>query len=130
MRRDNVKYVLANLFVVVLIGVATTWFWGSRVRKQSGLSRVSFRMPIEDAFALKERGRVVVVGIVADGEITPGARLLLRVGNNELPVTVEALEAHHQSLQVARQGDRIGILLAGVDKEQVGVGAVLLEKTD
>ena len=83
-------------------------------------------MPIDDAFALKVPGKVVVVGVVAEGEVRPGARLVLRTTAAELPVTVEALEAHHRALQVARRGEPVGIMLAGASKEQVGPGAVLV----
>jgi selenocysteine-specific translation elongation factor len=82
-------------------------------------------MPVDDAFALKVLGKVVVVGVVADGEVRPGDRLVLRASAAEVPVTVEALEAHHRPLQVARRGDRVGVMLVGADKAQVGHGAVL-----
>lgn len=84
-----------------------------------------FRMPIDDVFALKMPGKVVVVGVVADGEVRPGDRLVLRAAAAEVPVRVEALEAYHQPIQAARCGDRVGVMLVGVDKAQVGHGAVL-----
>ena len=84
-----------------------------------------FRMPVDDAFALKVPGKVVVVGVVADGEVRPGDRLVLRAAGAEVPVTVEALEAHHQPVRAARRGDRVGVMLIGADKAQVGHGAVL-----
>ena len=85
-----------------------------------------FRMPIDDAFALKVPGKVVVVGVVADGEVRPGARLVLRTAAAELPVTVEALEAFNKPLEAARRGERVGIMLVGATKEQVGSEAVLV----
>ena len=85
-----------------------------------------FRMPIDDAFALQVPGKVVVVGVVADGEVRVGARLLLRTATAKLPVTVEALEGHDRPLQAAGRGERVGIMLDGASKEQVGPGAVLV----
>jgi selenocysteine-specific elongation factor len=95
------------------------WFRGK------GQSAPPFRMPVDDAFALKVSCKLVVVGVVAAGEVRPGARLVLRAAGAELPVTVEALEAYHRPLRVARRGDRVGVMLIGVEKEQVGPGAVL-----
>jgi selenocysteine-specific translation elongation factor len=83
-------------------------------------------MPVDDAFALKVSGKLVVVGIVAAGEVRPGARLLLRDAGGALPVSVEALEAHDRPIQAARRGDRVGIMLVGAEKGQVGPGAVLV----
>jgi selenocysteine-specific translation elongation factor len=84
-----------------------------------------FRMPVDDAFALKVPGKVVVVGVVADDEVRPGDRLVLRTTAAEVPVTVEALETHHKPLRAARRDDRIGVMLVGVDKAQVEHGAML-----
>ena len=95
------------------------WFRGA------ARSRAPFRMRVNDAFALKVPGKVVVVGIVADGEVRPGDRLVLRTAAAEAPVTVEALEANHKLLRAARRGDQVGIMLVGADKVQVGPGAVL-----
>jgi len=85
-----------------------------------------FRMPVDDGFALMVPGKVMVVGVVADGEVRPGARLVLETATAKLPVTVESLEAHQRPLQVARRGQRVGILLVGVDKAQIGPGSVLV----
>jgi selenocysteine-specific translation elongation factor len=85
---------------------------------------------VDDAFALKQAGKVVVVGVVAEGEVRPGAQLLLRAGAGELQVTAEALEASHLPLHVARQGDRIGILLVGATKEQITAGTILVSNAE
>jgi selenocysteine-specific translation elongation factor len=83
-------------------------------------------MPIDDAYALKVPGKVVVVGIVAEGRVAPETQLLLRSGPVEVPVTVEAIEVDHQPRQAAQRGDRVGILLVVTVKDQVGVGAELV----
>jgi selenocysteine-specific elongation factor len=82
-------------------------------------------MLIDEVFALNQPGKVVVVGVVADGEVKPGERLSLRATGDDVRVTVEAIEANHKPLQVASRGDRVGIMLAGAEKAQVGHGAVL-----
>ena len=79
------------------------WFRGK------GQPAAPFRMPVDDAFALKVPGKVVVVGVVAEGEVRPGARLVLRAAAAELPVTVEALEAYASgSCSSARKRGRSG----------------------
>jgi selenocysteine-specific translation elongation factor len=87
-------------------------------------------MPVDDAFALTVPGRMVVVGVVADGEVRPGDRLILRTAGALLPVTVEALEAHHKPLKAARRGEQVGIMLVGADIAQLRHGAVLVSAED
>ena len=82
-----------------------------------------FRMSIDDAFRLADK--VVVVGVVAAGEVRPGDRLVLQTGVTERPVTVEVMESYHRPIRAARAGVRVGILLTGATKEQVGPGATL-----
>jgi len=84
-----------------------------------------FRMPVDDAFALPQPDKTVVVGVVSEGEVRPGARLVLRAGGAARPVTVEGLEAHHRPLRVARAGDRVAVMVAGAGKADVSPGAVL-----
>jgi translation elongation factor EF-Tu-like GTPase len=82
-------------------------------------------MPIDDVCTAPLIGKVVVTGVVADGEVRPGDRLVLRGGELELPVTVEGLEAQGRPVGAGRRGDRIGVLLCGVAKIRVGTGVVL-----
>ena len=89
-------------------------------------STAPFRMPVDDAFGLTVPNKVVVVGVVAEGELRPGIDLLLQTESHELTVTAEALEANHRRLKLARQGDRVGVMLAGAVKEQVAAGAFLV----
>ena len=78
------------------------WFRG-RERKAT-----PFLMSVEDAFEIQMPGKAVVVGVVAQGEVRPGAYLVLRRSAAEaLPVIVEALEAHCRPVKVARRGDRV-----------------------
>lgn len=95
-------------------------------------STVRFRMPVDDAFAIEGSGKVIVVGVVTDGEVRPGDRLVLRTPVATVPVTVKALEAYSEPLQVAQRvqvahrGDRVGIMLVGADITVFGYSAVLM----
>jgi len=119
------KYAAVPAVAIILIGVVA-WLWRGRLGEQRGALLMSFCLPVDEAFALKQPGKVVVVGVITEGEIRPGVRLVLRSGANERQVTVEALQAFGRPLQVARQGDRIGVMLFGASKEQIGPGSVLL----
>jgi selenocysteine-specific translation elongation factor len=109
--------------VVVAIGAWVCWQW---IRSQPAPASAPFRMPIDDAFALKVPGKVVVVGKIAEGEVRPGDHLKIKRENDEIPVEVEGLEAFGAPVSVGRTGNNIGIMLDGATKEQIVAGAILV----
>jgi selenocysteine-specific translation elongation factor len=111
----------AVLLVLLVVALLVLRRWG---RSQEVITD-SFRMPVDDAFALREPNQTVVVGVVSEGEVRPGDRLVLRAGGAARPVTVEALEADHRPLRVARAGDRVAVKVVGAGKAEVPPGAVL-----
>jgi selenocysteine-specific translation elongation factor len=113
------KYAL--LLALLAVGLFIWLRWG---RSQEAIAGF-FRMSIEDAFALPQADKAVVVGVVFEGKVRPGDRLVLRSGGAARPVTVEALEAHQRPLRVARAGDRVAIMVVGAGKADVSPGAVL-----
>ena len=122
------KYAPYVIAAIVFVGIGA-WFCWQWMRSQSAPptpASTAFRMPIDDAFALKVPGKVVVVGKVAEGEVRPGDRLKIKHGNDEIPVEVEALEASGSPVSVGRSGSNIGIMLVGASKEQVLSGATLV----
>jgi elongation factor Tu len=82
-------------------------------------------MVVDDSFALTTAGEVVVVGVIAEGEIRPGDTLVVQTRDSTIPVTAEAIEAFHKPLDHAKAGDRVGVKLDGATKEDVGPGDVL-----
>jgi translation elongation factor EF-1alpha len=113
------KYAL--LLVLLVVGL---FIWRRLARSSEAVTH-SFRMPVDDAFAAGPPDQAVIVGVVSDGEIRPGDRLVLRAGGAARTVTVESLEADHQPLKVARTGDRVAVKVIGAGKAQVPPGAVL-----
>jgi translation elongation factor EF-Tu-like GTPase len=116
--------------ILAAIGVGSAmWFRRPKVNPPSTLpaaSAAAFDMPIDDAFRLKVEGSVVVVGVIAAGEIKLGMRLEIRTGNGAIPVTVTALEGGpDKPISHARAGDRVGVMLQGVAKDQVPAGSRL-----
>jgi len=84
-----------------------------------------FLMPVEDVFSIKGRG-TVPTGRVERGIIKPGAEIEL-VGLHHEPrkLIATSLEMFHKILDYAEPGDAVGILLRGVDREDIERGQVL-----
>ncbi|MCE2464128.1 MAG: elongation factor Tu [Dehalococcoidia bacterium] len=84
----------------------------------------SFLMPIEDVFGIKGRG-TVVTGRVERGVLNVGQDVEI-VGFGEVKKTVATgLEMFHKMLDTTESGDAVGVLLRGVDREEVERGQVL-----
>ena len=116
------------LIAIGLIGlVAILLVFISRESKPSNMSKASlpFKMPIDDTFGLKTKGWAVVVGVVSSGRVETGDALVIKLADSELPATVEALESFHKNIRSARKGDRIGVMLSGVDKKRIVLPATL-----
>jgi elongation factor Tu len=84
-----------------------------------------FLMSIEDVFSIKGRG-TVPTGRVERGQIKPGEDIEI-VGLHHEPrkVVATSLEMFHKTLDSAEAGDAVGILLRGVDRDEVERGQVL-----
>jgi len=83
-----------------------------------------FMMPIEDVFSIKGRG-TVVTGRVERGTIKVGETVEI-VGLRETRSTVvTGLEMFHKVLDVAEAGDNCGVLLRGIERDDVERGMVL-----
>ncbi len=84
-----------------------------------------FLMPIEDVFSIKGRG-TVVTGKVDRGRITPGSAVDIVGLHGEIKETVAtSLEMFNKTLDEAIAGDNVGILLRGIEKEEVERGMVI-----
>ncbi len=84
-----------------------------------------FLMPVEDVFSIKGRG-TVPTGRVERGVIKPMEEVEL-VGLHHEPrkVVVTSLEMFHKMLDYAEPGDAVGVLLRGVEREDVERGMVI-----
>ncbi|MGY4706351.1 elongation factor Tu [Candidatus Bipolaricaulota sp. J31] len=84
-----------------------------------------FLMPIEDVFSIKGRG-TVVTGRVERGRLRPGDEVEIVGLTDEIKKTVAtSIEMFNKVLDEAIAGDNIGVLLRGIEKDEVERGQVL-----
>ena len=90
------------------------------------LTDQAFLMPIEDVFGIKGRG-TVVTGRVERGLLKQGEPVeIIRFGDTRSTVAT-GLEMFHKSLDTTQAGDAVGVLLRGVDRDEVERGQVLVK---
>jgi len=83
-----------------------------------------FLMPVEDVFSIKGRG-TVGTGRVDRGQIKVGDEVEI-VGIKETRKTVATgVEMFQKTLETGQAGDNIGVLLRGVEKDELERGQVL-----
>ena len=84
-----------------------------------------FLMPVEDVFTITGRG-TVVTGRVERGMIKPGDEVAIVGLKTDVRKTVAtSLEMFRKILDDAVAGDNVGVLLRGVDKDEIERGQVL-----
>jgi elongation factor Tu len=84
-----------------------------------------FLMPVEDIFSIKGRG-TVVTGRVTRGSMKPMTEVEI-VGLREDPIktVVTDMEMFHKKLESVVAGDNAGLLLRGVDRDEIQRGQVV-----
>ena len=84
-----------------------------------------FLMPVEDIFSITGRG-TVATGRVERGTVKVGDTVeLVGLTNEVRDVVVTGVEMFHKLLDVAEAGDNIGLLLRGVQRNEIERGQVL-----
>jgi elongation factor Tu len=86
-----------------------------------------FLMPVEDVFTITGRG-TVVTGRAERGVLKPNEEVEI-VGIKEKPIktTVTAIEMFRKTLEDARAGENVGLLLRGVKRDDVERGMVVIK---
>ena len=86
----------------------------------------AFLMPIEDVFGIKGRG-TVVTGRVERGSLSVGSEVEVVQSSGKIRKTVATgLEMFHKLLDTTEAGDAVGVLLRGVDRDEIERGHVLV----
>jgi elongation factor Tu len=84
-----------------------------------------FLMPIEDVFSIKGRG-TVGTGRIERGTIKVGEEVEIVGLKNEIRKTIATgVEMFQKTLDQGQAGDNVGVLLRGVEKEELERGMVL-----
>lgn len=88
-----------------------------------------FFMPIEGKFEIAGRG-IVVTGRIETGEINVGDTVIIQNLNNSITSVVLGVEMFRKLLDRGEAGDNVGILLRGVEKNQIDSDACLIKASE
>ena len=84
-----------------------------------------FLMPIEDVFSITGRG-TVATGRIETGVIHTGDAVdIIGMGAEKLKSTVTGVEMFRKILDQGEAGDNVGLLLRGIDKNEIRRGMVI-----
>jgi elongation factor Tu len=83
-----------------------------------------FLMPVEDVFSITGRG-TVATGRIERGKVKVGEEIQLVGFNAEKKAVVTGVEMFRKLLDEGVAGDNVGLLLRGVDKNEIERGMVL-----
>jgi elongation factor Tu len=84
-----------------------------------------FLMPIEDVFSIKGRG-TVGTGRVERGVVTVGDEIeIVGLAEQSRKTVVTGVEMFRKTLDRGQAGDNVGVLLRGVEKDELSRGQVL-----
>ena len=84
-----------------------------------------FMMSVEDVFSIKGRG-TVVTGRVERGVVKTGENVdMVGLREKSVPTVVTGVEMFHKLLDQGQAGDNVGLLLRGIDREDVERGMVI-----
>jgi elongation factor Tu len=83
-----------------------------------------FLMPIEDVFSIKGRG-TVATGRIEQGKISVGDEIEIVGLRDTKKTTVTGVEMFKKLLPDAQAGDNVGVLLRGIERDDIERGQVL-----
>ena len=87
-----------------------------------------FLMPIEDVFSITGRG-TVATGRIETGVIHVGDPVdIIGMGAEKLKSTVTGVEMFRKLLDQGEAGDNVGLLLRGIDKDEIRRGMVIAKQ--
>src|SRR5210317_1838532 len=85
-----------------------------------------FSLAIEDVFSISGRG-TVVTGRVEQGKVNSGDKIEIVGIKDTIETTATSLEMFRKILDYAEAGDNVGVLLRGIEKDDVERGQVLCQ---
>ncbi|WP_020532673.1 elongation factor Tu [Flexithrix dorotheae] len=89
------------------------------------LTDKDFLMPVEDVFSITGRG-TVATGRIERGITNTGDTVdIIGIGAEKMTSTITGVEMFRKILDRGEAGDNVGLLLRGIDKEQIKRGMVI-----
>ena len=85
-------------------------------------------MTVENVFAIRGQG-IVVTGQIESGTVNVGNEVYVQGVGGVKTAVITSIEMHRRKQQQAQAGDACGLLLTGINKEDVQRGDVLLGST-
>ncbi|MBP1645688.1 MAG: tuf [Bacteroidetes bacterium] len=87
-----------------------------------------FLMPIEDVFSITGRG-TVATGRIETGVVNSGDQVdIIGMGAEKLKSVVTGVEMFRKILDRGEAGDNVGLLLRGIDKDEIRRGMVIAKQ--
>ncbi|MEP1034929.1 elongation factor Tu [Ekhidna sp.] len=84
-----------------------------------------FLMPVEDVFSITGRG-TVATGRIERGVINSGEAVdIIGMGAEDLKSTITGVEMFRKILDRGEAGDNVGLLLRGIEKDQIKRGMII-----
>lgn len=84
-----------------------------------------FLMPVEDVFSIKGRG-TVATGRIEQGQIKVGEIIeLVGLHEDSRKITITGVEMFRKQLEQGLAGDNVGLLMRGIDREEIERGQVM-----
>jgi elongation factor Tu len=84
-----------------------------------------FMMSVEDVFSIKGRG-TVVTGRIDRGMVNTGDNVdIVGLRDKTMSTVVTGVEMFHKTLDQGQAGDNVGLLLRGIDRDEVERGMVI-----
>lgn len=101
----------------------TSWIYGEPI---GGTEDEQWYFPNgnEAIFSIKGRG-VIAAGRIAKGSIRVGDEIRIPVGETEKIARVAAIEIFHKSVPMANAGENVGLILEGVERDDLEEGMLL-----
>ncbi|BAV94127.1 elongation factor Tu [Ichthyobacterium seriolicida] len=84
-----------------------------------------FLMPVEDVFSITGRGTVATGSIETGVALTGNTVDIIGMGAEKLTSTITGVEMFRKILDRGEAGDNVGLLLRGIEKDQIKRGMVI-----
>ncbi len=113
---------MLGMLLAGLLGAGALACTPGDVPPASAAADEPFSMAVEDRFRIANGG-LVATGIVETGSVSVGDRLCLRSASaSPREIVVAGIESFNKLLDSASQGTRVGLLLEGVELDEISPG--------